>query len=188
MQMKAIAIFGSRNPKGQTAQAADNLLDAMVAKGIQFEKFFLPAMKFELCRQCEDTGWGICKSEGQCVINDDFGLLVDKLRKSDIVIFATPVYFSDLSESMKSFLDRLRRISMNEGGQEGIKGKFAIGICVAGGDGGGSPRCLFNLENILIRCGFNVMDLIPVRRQNAELKASILKMTGGWLAEKMKGL
>jgi multimeric flavodoxin WrbA len=186
MQMKAIAIFGSRNPKGQTAQATDNLLDTMTAKGIQFEKFFLPAMKFELCRQCEDTGWGICKSEGQCTIKDDFGMLVDKIRKSDIVIFATPVYFSDLSESMKSFLDRLRRICMNESGQNGIKDKIAVGICVAGGGGGGSPKCIFNLENILTRCGFDVMDFIPVRRQNAELKTSVLKATGEWLADKMQ--
>lgn len=181
--MKAVVILGSRNPKGQTAKAVDSLVDAMIGKGIQLEKFFLPVMKFELCRQCEDTGWGICRSKGQCIIKDDFELVVDKLKKSDAVVFATPVYFSDLSESMKAFLDRLRRISMNESGQTGIKGKIAVGICVAGGGGGGSPGCLLNLEKVLGTCGFNVMDIIPVRRQNADLKANILKITGEWLAD-----
>ena len=83
---------------------------------------------------------------------------------------------------MRAFLDRLRRICMHEAGQTGILGKVAIGICVAGGSGGGAPSCVVSLEKIVGRCGFDVVDLIPARRQNLEMKCSILKMTGEWLA------
>ena len=183
VQMEVVVILGSRNPKGQTASAANSLVDGLIGKGIQVEKFFLPVMKLERCRQCEDNGWGICRSKGECIIEDDFGLLVEKLKKTDAMVFATPVSFSDLSESMKTFLDRLRRISMNDSGKTGIKGKVAIGICVAGGGGGGSPACLLSLEKVLSTCGFDVLDLIPVRRQNADLKTNVLKITGEWLAE-----
>ena len=182
--MNAMVIFGSRNPKGQTASVVENLVDAMVGKGIQVEKVFLPTMTVERCRQCEDSGWGICKSKGKCVIKDDFALLVEKMKKSDAVIFATPVYYGDLSESMKAFLDRLRRINMYyAGAQTGIQDKAAVGICVAGGGGGSSPECVHHLEKVLRTCGFNVLDMIPVRRQNADLKAGILKITGEWLAD-----
>lgn len=183
--MKTVIILGSRNPKGQTASAADSLVYGMTGKEIQFEKFFLPVMKFEHCRQCEDTGWGICISKGQCIIKDDFELVVDKIKKSDAVIFATPVYFSDMSESMKVFLDRLRRICTNESGQIGISGKIAVGICVAGDSGAGGPWCLLNLEKVLMACGFNIMDLIPIRRQNMDPKTNILKITGKWLTDRI---
>ena len=181
--MKAVVILGSRNPKGQTADAVNSIVNGMQEENISVEKFFLPAVNLELCRQCEDSGWGICRSEGKCIINDDFEMLVSKIKGSDITIFATPVYFSDLSESIKSFLDRLRRTCVNVEGKKGIDGKNAIGICVAGGGGGGAPACIVNLEKIISRCGFYILDVIPVRRQNADLKADILGKTGEWILE-----
>ena len=139
-------------------------------------------MKIERCRQCEDDGWGICRAEGQCAIKDDFASLVDKIKNADAVVFATPVYFGDLSESIRAFLDRLRRTCMHESGKDGINGKPAIGICVAGGGGGGAPACTVSLEKVLRTCGFDVVDMIPVRRQNLDMKLDILRATGKWLA------
>ena len=180
--MQTMVILGSRNPDGQTAKAADALFQGMADKGAQGEKFFLPEMSVERCRQCDDRGWGICRTEGRCVIEDDFASLVDKMKNADAVVFATPVYFSDLSESIRAFLDRLRRTCMNEAGKNGISGKLAVGICVAGGGGGGAPSCAVSLEKVLRTCGFDVVDLIPVRRQNLEMKLDVLKTTGEWLA------
>ena len=100
-----------------------------------------------------------------------------------MAVFATPVYFGDLSESMRAFLDRLRRTCMHESGKVKIGDKLAVGICVAGGGGGGAPSCVISLENYLSKCGFDVVDMIPVRRQNLDMKLSILKATGEWLAK-----
>jgi hypothetical protein len=44
------------------------------------------------------------------------------------------------------------------------------------------------LEKVLSRCGFNVVDMVPVRRQNLELKQEVLKMTGRWLAAQVPAL
>jgi multimeric flavodoxin WrbA len=139
-------------------------------------------MNIERCRQCGDDGWGICRSEGQCIIEDDFAMLVESIRDADAVVFATPVYFSDLSESMRAFLDRLRRTYRHPHGRERITDKVALGICVAGGGGGGGPACTVSLEKVLRKCEFDVIDLIPARRQNLDLKLEILKITGEWLA------
>jgi len=180
--MKVIVVLGSRNPQGQTARAANALLEGVIEGGGQGEQAFLPPLKIERCRQCEDSGWGICRSEGRCTIDDDFASLVARIREADAVVLATPVYFSDLSESMRAFLDRLRRTCMHPAGKEGIEGKLAIGICVAGGGGGGAPSCAVSLERVLSRCGFDVVDMVPVRRQNLDRKVEVLKVTGRWLA------
>jgi multimeric flavodoxin WrbA len=184
--MKIAAILGSRNPQGQTARAAGALLDGLAAQGATVERFFLPQMKIERCRQCDENGWGICRSEGRCVIEDDFAGIVASIRSADATVFATPVYFSDLSESLRAFLDRLRRISLHKNGKKGIEGKCAIGICVAGGGGGGAPACSVGLEKVLGTCGFDVVDMVPVRRQNLDAKLRVLRLTADALIAQMK--
>jgi multimeric flavodoxin WrbA len=181
--MKAIAILGSRNPDGRTATSAEALLQGLRDEGWQGERVFLTEKTIERCRQCDQAGWGICRSEGQCVIEDDFAPLVEQIRDADLVVFATPVYFGSLSESMRAFLDRVRRICRHETARTGLQGKPAIGICLAGGGGGGAPGCAVDLERVLRTCGFDVVDMVPVRRQNLDLKVDVLRTTGRWLAD-----
>jgi multimeric flavodoxin WrbA len=180
--MKAIIVIGSRDENGQTASAARALAGGFESKGGETQLLFLPGLKIERCRQCDAKGWGTCRSEARCVIQDDFASVVDKLRSADVAVFATPVYFGDLSESMRAFLDRLRRTSVRDKEKSGIAGKPAVGICVAGGGGGGAPSCAVSLERVLNTCGFDLVDMVPARRQNLELKLRALKLTGEWLA------
>ena len=180
--MKTILICGSRNPNGQTAQAADAVLKGLAKAGASAEQVFLPTLKVERCRQCDDNGWGLCRKEGRCVIDDDLSGLVEKIRQADAVVFATPVYYSDLSESLRAFADRLRRICTHEAGRLSIQGKPVIGVCVAGGGGGGSLACCVSLEKVMTTCGLDVVDMIPVRRQNLQAKLQTLEHAGQWLA------
>ena len=108
--------------------------------------------------------------------------VVERIRAADVVVFGTPVYFGDQSESMRAFTDRLRRICRAQEHRQGIAGKPAVGICVAGGGGGGAPSCTVSLEKVLRTCGFDIVDMVPARRQNLDLKLEILETTGRWLA------
>jgi multimeric flavodoxin WrbA len=180
--MRAIIISGSRNPAGQTARTAEALRKGIESGGGQVETVFLPPLKVERCRQCDDNGWGLCRREGRCVIADDFAGLTGKVRDADVAVFATPVYYSDLSESLRAFLDRLRRTCAHEAGRTGIEGTRSVGVCVAGGGGGGAPACCAGLEKILTTCKLDVVDMVPVRRQNLEAKLSALEHTGLSLA------
>jgi multimeric flavodoxin WrbA len=180
--MQFVIVLGSRNPTGQTAQAAQAVRDGLVAAGGEGELFYLPQLEIERCRQCDAKGWGTCRSEGQCVIEDDLASIVDQIRRADAIVFANPVYFGDLSESMRAFTDRLRRICRVQESRQGIQGKPAIGVCVAGGGGGGAPTCTVSLEKVLRTCGFDVVDVVPARRQNLDHKVEILETTGRWLA------
>jgi len=181
--MKLIVISGSRNPEGQTARAAGAVIEGAESAGATSELVFLPEISIERCRQCDENGWGDCRTKGKCVIDDDLAPLADKIREADTVVFANPVYFWDLSESLRGFLDRLRRtVTHHDTGKAGITGKPAVGVCVAGGGGGGAPKCCAGLEHVLARCGFDVVDMVPVRRQNLDMKVDVLRVVGKWLA------
>lgn len=176
--MNVIAISGSRNPNGQTNRALAAFCEGLELKGATVRTVLLPELKIERCRQCDANGWGTCRSEGKCVIEDDVHDLTALLKATDAAVFATPVYFSDLSESLRALLDRLRRQCVNEPGRHGIAGKPAIGICVAGGGGGGAPQCCTNLTWTLQTAHFDVVDVFPVRRQNLANKLDELKAAG----------
>ena len=181
--VKILCLSGSRDRNGRTARAIQAITTGAERAGAKNESFFLPELNLAHCRQCDANGWGTCRSDGYCVVDDDFQMLVEKIHESDIVVFATPVYFRDLSESMKAFLDRLRRISAfnPEPITEGIS---AVGLSMAGGGGGGATSACMSLESILQMCRFDVVDMIPTRRQNLETKLPMLELTGEWLATK----
>jgi len=57
---------------------------------------------------------------------------------------------------------------------------MAIGICIAVVARRRSSMH-GKLEKVLSTCGFNILDLIPMRRQNTDLKLGIINTTGnGW--------
>jgi NAD(P)H-dependent FMN reductase len=188
--VQILILSGSRNRAGQTARAVNAIKKGITAAGGKTEVVFLTEMKLERCRQCEKDGWGLCRSEGRCIIEDDFTPLADKLLAADLAVFATPVYFGDLSESMRGFLDRFRRIRFPKmmaarrdapGPFPPVEGPSAIGLCYAGGSGNGTTSCAANLERILQTCGLDVVDVVLARRQNIEAKLPVLELTGRWL-------
>jgi NAD(P)H-dependent FMN reductase len=194
--MQILILSGSRNRQGQTARAINSICKGIASAGGKYEVLFLTELKLERCRQCNPDGWGLCRSEQRCIIEDDFASIVEKMQAADLLVLATPVYFSDLSESLRGFLDRYRRtrfttvfkrplatsvpglLPVREGGIP------AMGYCYAGGSGNGTISCLANLERILQTCGFDVVDMVPARRQNLEMKLPLLEGVGRWLVSR----
>jgi len=191
--MQVLVLSGSRNRQGKTAQAINAILKGVDKAGGNSESIFLTELALEKCRQCNDDGWGDCRSKGRSIIEDDFASIVEKIETADVLVFATPVYYGDLSESMRGFLDRFRRtrfIRRPPAGQS-VPGlppyggsTAAIGLCYAGGSGNGTISCCANLERILQTSGFDVVDMIPARRQNLEIKLPMLELVGEWLVTK----
>ena len=181
--MKILCLSGSKDRNGRTAGAINAIMTGAERAGAKTESVFLTELNLQHCRQCDANGWGTCRRERHCVVDDDFQMLVDRIRGSDVAVFATPVYFRDLSESMKVFLDRLRRISAFNTDPI-TKGISAIGLSMAGGGGGGAVSACMALESTLQMCRFDVGDMIPLRRQNFTIKLPMLELTGEWLATK----
>ncbi len=181
--MKLLALSGSRNPEGQTARAIQAVCKGAESAGATTETLFFPRMRIKLCQQCDPDGWGKCRSEGYCILEDDFNSILEKIQAADVVVFANPVYFGDLSESMRAFLDRYRRVNfpkMMRGERPELKP--AMALCYAGGSGNGTGTCIASMERAIQGSGFDLISLVPLRRQNLEAKLPMLEMEGRWLA------
>ena len=104
--MNVFAINGSaRLERGHTAVILNAFLEGVKKAGAKTELYYSQKLNIKPC-----TGCFYCwKKEtlGKCIIkNDDMDMLYPKLRKADILVLATPVYFP-LPDYFQSFLNRL---------------------------------------------------------------------------------
>jgi len=210
--VKIVAVSGSRNREGHTARAMAAICSGVKKTKGETETIFLPELKIRVCRQCDFDNWGLCGREQRCIIKDDFSKVMATITAADSLVFGTPVFVSDISETMGCFLDRCSRVSHPPAPdglsptQAIIAGKFGnsindgypgptsnirriptIGLAVAGGFGMGAPAGLARLDSKLQKSFiFDVVDMIPIRRQNLDFKIPALEATGKWLVNNIK--
>lgn len=48
----------------------------------------------------------MCQKTGKCVIKDDAPAIVEKMHDADVITFASPIYYYEMSGQMKTLLDR----------------------------------------------------------------------------------
>ena len=91
-------------------------------------------------------------------------------------IFVTPVYFHEMSESAKTFFDRLKRCdAFNE--KSKIKGKKIICIACAGGSGSGTEETLKAFDTLSYFLKTEMIGRIPITKFNfEEQKEKILEV------------
>lgn len=103
--MKKVTAFIGSARKKATYQAVQELeKDIKQHEEIDFEYVFLSDYNLQFCQgccQCFDKG------EEYCLFQDDRDILLEKMEKSDGVIFASPTYAYQVSARMKNLLDRL---------------------------------------------------------------------------------
>ena len=183
--MKCLAIQSSPNLDGLTASLAQAVLDGYASEGGETELIHLNHMDIKPCITCE-RGWGECR-QGSCIQEDDLEEIRAKIGEADALVFSTPVYWHDLSESAKRFLDRIRRVE-SFSGRNTFAGTKAIGIAAAGGSGNGSAKALFNLEAYLKLVGFEIVDLVTVTKFSKDHKLPMLEHAGKRLAQGVPGV
>lgn len=100
--MKEILIvLGGGRAKGNTAQLADAFMKVAVEAGHHVELVSLNKMQVNGCLGCN-----ACRYGKRCVQKDDFHSLIPKIKKADLMVFASPLYFWTISSKMKAFIER----------------------------------------------------------------------------------
>jgi multimeric flavodoxin WrbA len=102
--MNVLAINGSaRMEKGYTAIILTPFLEGMKEAGAQVNLFYAKRLNVNPC-----TGEFHCWYEkpGECYIRDSMQLVYPRLRETDILVLATPVYIP-LPGEMQNFINRL---------------------------------------------------------------------------------
>ncbi|MCL2786596.1 MAG: flavodoxin family protein [Methanomassiliicoccaceae archaeon] len=120
--MKVLFITGSGRKDSVTTKlceiAAGGMPDAEVTLIRPHE------MHIEHCNGC-----GLCSSTGKCRIHDDMHKIYDAVESNDVIVLATPVYFSGPSSLMKQTIDRFQCVWV-----KGMSKKFRlVALIVAGG-------------------------------------------------------
>jgi multimeric flavodoxin WrbA len=183
--MKVLAIQTSPNLDGLTASLALAALAGADGAGAETQLVPLRKLAIETCRAC-DQGWGVCRTEHRCIIEDDLQGVREQLGEADAVVVSTPVYFGEVSEITKSFFDRLRRCEIGLGQDSPLHGTPAIGVAAAGGSGGGAATALVMLERYLQMVGLKPFDLITATRFNRDYKLALLEAAGARLVESVR--
>ncbi|WP_371363779.1 2-amino-4-deoxychorismate dehydrogenase [Sporomusa rhizae] len=102
--MKILGINGSARVGGNTEIVLSNILMAAEKLGAATEYIAIDKLKIQGCKGCL---WCQNKETGRCVQRDDMVEVYDKVASADIVVFASPVYFSTMTGQLKTFIDRL---------------------------------------------------------------------------------
>jgi multimeric flavodoxin WrbA len=103
--MKVFAINSSpKMGEGNTALILNPFLNGMRGAGADVELFYTKNIKASPCK-----GDYVCwlKTPGKCIQKDDMEMLLPKLARADIWVFATPVYFDGISGAMKNVIERM---------------------------------------------------------------------------------
>jgi len=139
--MKIVAVNGS--PGGEssaTAAMVGAFLRGAGAAGAETAEILLCEKDIGYCRGCHSCWF---ETPGRCAIEDDMAGVLAELAGADVIVLASPVYFNNISGTLKAFMDRLT-VTGNPhaaGGGGGDRGE----------DGAGAPRpSLMMISN----CGF----------------------------------
>lgn len=126
MGKKVLVISASPRPGGNSDLLCDQFILGAREAGHTVEKIFLGNKLLNFCRGCYAC---LRKGrEGKCVHPDDMPEILDKMIQTDVLVFATPVYFYSMNAQMKVLIDRtLPKYTQ-------IKNKKAYLIATAGED------------------------------------------------------
>lgn len=180
--MKISVVWSSPNTDGLTSTAANQFIEGVEKAGATVNEIWLNEEKIMHCFGCVD-GWGKCREEGICIMLDDFMRVYQELRDSDGIVFVSAVYWSDMTEQMKAFIDRLRRCEATK--NHFLADKRCILIACAGGTGRGTLECLHQMEMALTHMGMRAFDRIPVVRYNSEYILPALEKAGETYVDKL---
>lgn len=99
---KVIVISTSLRTGSNSDMLADKFVDGTAAAGNEVEKISLAGKNIQFCKGCL-----ACQKLGECVIKDDVNDIMHKVLNADVVCWATPIYYYEMSGQMKTLIDRM---------------------------------------------------------------------------------
>ena len=101
MAKKVLVISTSMRGNSNSEKLAEAFADGAKAAGNEVELISLKNKTIAFCKGCL-----ACQQTGHCVIKDDANAITDKMLEADVVAWATPIYYYEMSGQMKTMIDR----------------------------------------------------------------------------------
>ena len=99
---KVIVISTSLRGGSNSDMLADKFIEGAQAAGNEVEKITLSGKSIGFCKGCL-----ACQKLGKCVIDDDANAIMQKVLEAEVVCWATPIYYYEMSGQMKVLIDRM---------------------------------------------------------------------------------
>ena len=107
---KRIVIISTSPRRNSNSEALANAFAKGAAEsGNDVEVISLRGKDMRFCLGCF-----ACQKTGKCVIKDDMNEIVPKMERADVLVFATPIYYYEMSGQMKTLLDRANPLFVAE--------------------------------------------------------------------------
>lgn len=102
MTKKVVVVCSSPRRHGNSETLADQFMKGAKEAGHEVEKIVLHDDSVKPCLACE-----YCRThDHHCVRRDEAAEIIDRIIRSDVFVFATPVYFYSVSAQLKALIDR----------------------------------------------------------------------------------
>lgn len=124
--METVILFGSPRKDGNTIQIVNALSEAMKNKGHNVRTLYLNDMNIRPCQGCY-----ACLPKGKCRINDDMKDIRKYMAESDLIVYATPIYWFGPSGQLKLVMDRSIAF-MDKEYNSRLKGKKVVTLMTCG--------------------------------------------------------
>ena len=182
--MKIAIVSGNPKKEGLCQSVIDAVRQGAAEGGAEVDEIRLCDIELQRCQVC-GNGWGECRDGNSCIHGSDgFDEVKARIQASDAIVLASPVYWGETTEALKSFLDRLRRCEFNQ--NETLRDKQVLLIASAGGTGNGLLTCLEQMDRFCRHTGAIIFDYIGVNRWNRDYKRSVAKAASLAIASSRK--
>jgi multimeric flavodoxin WrbA len=118
--VKTVILFGSPRKDGNTIELVNAFSGVLRDNGHGVRTLYLNDMNIRPCQGCL-----ACLPKGICRINDDMKDIRKYIKESDLIVFASPVYWFGVSAQLKAAIDRSLAF-MNAKFGSRIKGKKTV--------------------------------------------------------------
>jgi len=172
--MKIVILTSSPNNDGLTAACSNEAKAGVEMGSANALTINLNKLNISSCHACEN-GWGTCHVNHTCQVEDDFQELHAQVAAADGYIIITPVYWHDMSESLKVFIDRLRRCEATNGKKNNLFGKPFICVAAPGGTGNGCISTLATFERFVDHIKGVKYDFIGITQRNRDYKLTTIR-------------
>ena len=99
--MNILVVVGSSRKNGNTDKLALAFQRGAEEAGHQAEQIFLGDQTVNGCLGCN-----ACRYGKPCIQKDDYQAMVPAIKKADMIVFASPLYFWTISAKLKAFIER----------------------------------------------------------------------------------
>src|SRR5665647_515534 len=123
--MKIIGINGSpKREKSQTRRLVMGVLEGARQTGANITFVDLCSLDIKYCTAC-----GTCYAKGECIHDDDFPMLLQKMLDADGIVLGSPNYINSVTAQLKTIFDRMAD-SIH---CQSFAGKYGCSVSTAGG-------------------------------------------------------